>query len=51
MTEVIVVDGHVLGQCSYVDSDDLTEECDCRDLLEDDPFWCRSDEEDDEWPR
>lgn len=34
MTEWIVVNGHVLGQCAYLNSDDPDEPCDCRDLLD-----------------
>lgn len=39
-TEWIVVNGHVLGQCAYLRSLDdpwyPDDQCDCRDLLEDD---------------
>lgn len=49
MTEWIVVNGHVLGQCAYLADDDLTEECDCADRLEDDPFWGSHSDDDDEF--
>jgi hypothetical protein len=44
MSEWIVINGHVLGQCAYLNSDDLDEPCDCSDLLEDDEFWDEDEE-------
>lgn len=32
MSEWVIVNGHVLGQCAYLNSDDLDEPCDCQDL-------------------
>jgi hypothetical protein len=32
MPEWVIVNGHVLGQCAYLNSDDLDEPCDCQDL-------------------
>lgn len=46
MSEWVIVNGHVLGQCAYLNSDDLDEPCDCRDH---DAFWGpRGDDDDDQ---
>ena len=48
MSEWVVVNGHVLGQCAYLNSLDKPWEpeapCDCSDLLEDDEFWDEDEE-------
>lgn len=50
MSEWVIVNGHVLGQCAYLRSLnspwELDDPCDCRDLLEDDPIWGREAEPD-----
>ncbi len=52
MTEVVIVNGHVLGKCAYLRSLDSpwepADRCDCFDRLDDEGYW---DEEDDRWLR
>jgi hypothetical protein len=53
MAEWTVIDGHILGQCAYLDSLNSSWEpgysgCDCADLLEDDPVWGTDYDEDDD---